>query len=98
MDELCSFLDHTYGDVARICGDAVWEECEEDTEQIVNEINAVAPHSAVGYASDAAAGDFSGTAQENAECTALVRCRHREYIYRKKEKNGRSLQETAGAA
>lgn len=31
MDELCSFLDHTYGDVARICGDAVWEECEEDT-------------------------------------------------------------------
>ncbi len=44
MDELCSFLDHTYGDVARICGDAVWEECEEDTEQIVNEINAVAPH------------------------------------------------------
>ena len=43
-DELCSFLDHTYGDVARICGDAVWEECEEDTEQIVNEINAVAPH------------------------------------------------------
>ena len=44
MDELCSFLDHTYGDVARICGDAVWEECEEDTEQIVNEINAEAPH------------------------------------------------------
>lgn len=34
MDELCSFLDHTYGDVARICGDAVWEECEEDTEQL----------------------------------------------------------------
>lgn len=44
MDDCVPFWIIPMADVARICGDAVWEECEEDTEQIVNEINAVAPH------------------------------------------------------
>ena len=44
MDMLCQYLEDSFGDNSCVCGDAVWEECEGDTERIVNEINAVAPH------------------------------------------------------
>ena len=44
VDMLCQFMEDSFGSDNVICGDAVWEECEGDTERIVNEINAVAPH------------------------------------------------------
>ncbi len=44
MDKLCQYMEESFGNDSGICGDAVWEECERDTERIVNEINAVAPH------------------------------------------------------
>ncbi|MEI3317585.1 WecB/TagA/CpsF family glycosyltransferase [Eubacterium ramulus] len=44
MDTLCEFLENSFGNAPYVCGDAVWEEAGEDAEQIVNEINAVSPH------------------------------------------------------
>ncbi len=44
MDRLCQYMEESFGNGSGICGDAVWEECEGDTERIVNEINAVAPN------------------------------------------------------
>lgn len=44
MESLCSFLENTCDGHLLICGSYAFEECPEDVEHVVNEINSVAPH------------------------------------------------------
>lgn len=44
MEQLCQYLEETFGELPCICGNTVWEEAEGDCELIINDINAVAPH------------------------------------------------------
>lgn len=44
MESLCDYLEDTYDGHLLICGSYAFEECPEDVEHVINEINSVAPH------------------------------------------------------
>ncbi len=44
MDTLCNYLEENFDDCIMICGSCIFEECTNNAESVVNEINSVAPH------------------------------------------------------